>query len=216
MVLGRKDEPAQGEWVFNRPADIAFDRDGNIYVADGYGNSRIVKFDKTGHYLKEWGVFGHAHGQFDLPHNIVIDNQSRLYVADRENQRIQIFDSEGNFLKEWTGIGYPFGLAMTKDQHIIMTDGGYARVIELDLDGKILGALGEPGHASNQFALPHNVAVGPDGKLFIADTFNWRFSVYAPSKPSGRMTTYVPTKRVFFEEHPSDGWITRSGIKTPK
>jgi DNA-binding beta-propeller fold protein YncE len=211
MVLGRKDDAAEGDWLFNRPADVAFDADGNIYVADGYGNSRIVKFDKDGRYLKEWGTFGKEPGQFDLPHNIVIDKQGRVYVADRENQRIQIFDTDGKFLDQWTEIGYPFGLAITPDQKILMADGGYDRVIELDLNGKILGAIGEPGRAPGQFSCAHTVAVAPDGHFFVADTFNWRFSVYAPTAASGKMVSYIPTKRVFNAEKPSTGWITRGG-----
>lgn len=209
MVLGRKGDGAEADWLFNRPADVAFDHDGNVYIADGYGNSRIVKFDKTGSYLKSWGTFGNAPGQFELPHAIVIDREGHVYVGDRENGRIQVFDTDGKFLKEWAGIGYPYGLAITPDQHILMADGGFDRVVELDANGKILGALGEPGHAPGQFAWAHALAVGADGRLYLADTLNWRFQVFVPASPSGKMANYVPTGRMFSNSIPSTGWVPR-------
>ena len=84
MVLGRKGQGAEADWLFNRPADVAFDKQGNIYIADGYGNSRIMKFDKTGRFLKSWGSFGNAPGEFELPHAVVIDKEGKVYVGDRE------------------------------------------------------------------------------------------------------------------------------------
>src|SRR5207302_8667678 len=77
---------------FNRPTDVAWDSNGNIFVADGYGNSRIAKFDKNGKFLKSWGQRGTEPGQFNLPHAIAVDAQNNVYVGDRENKRIQVFD----------------------------------------------------------------------------------------------------------------------------
>lgn len=216
MVLGRKDWGAEANWLFNKPADIAFGKNGEIFVADGYGNSRVVKFDKDGNFIKSWGGFGTAPGQFDLPHSIVIDNQGRVYVADRENQRIQIFDADGNFLREWTGIGYPYGLFITPDQHIWESDGGYDRVLELDTNGKILGAIGRPGHGPGQFAWAHLLAVGPDRKIFVADVLNWRFQVFAPTAPTGKMADYIPTVRMFSDSIASSGYISRQKNRPTK
>src|ERR1035438_722206 len=106
LVLGRINTAAEANWLFNKPADVAFARNGDIYVADGYGNSRIVKFDRDGNYIKAWGKYGTGPGEFNLPHTVAIDQQGRVYVGDRENQRIQIFDQDGNFINQWTGIGY--------------------------------------------------------------------------------------------------------------
>jgi DNA-binding beta-propeller fold protein YncE len=145
LVLGRRGTAAEADWLFNQPTDIAFARDGDFYVSDGYGNSRVMKFDHDGRFLKSWGRYGTGQGEFNLPHSIVVDEARRVYVADRENQRIQIFDSDGQFLKQWTGIGYPYGLFITPDQHIWIADGGYDQIVELDPNGKILGAIGEPG-----------------------------------------------------------------------
>src|SRR5215467_10650064 len=96
LALGRMRIPGDDVLHFNQPTDVAFDRDGNIYVTDGYGNSRILKFDKYGRPLMGWGMKGTGPGQFDLPHTIVIDG-GLVYVGDRENARIQIFDRDADF-----------------------------------------------------------------------------------------------------------------------
>ena len=105
---------------FNQPTDVALDRKGNIYVADGYGNSRVLKFDKYGNPLMGWGMKGTGPGQFDLPHTIVIDGDM-VYVGDRENARILIFDTSGRYLREWR-LGHPFRLVITLDHSIYMAD----------------------------------------------------------------------------------------------
>jgi DNA-binding beta-propeller fold protein YncE len=93
--------------LFNRPTDIAFAPNGDFYVTDGYGNSRVVKFSSNGRFLKTWGTKGRGKGQFDTPHSVAVDRQGRVYVADRENYRIQIFNADGEFLQEWTHVGAP-------------------------------------------------------------------------------------------------------------
>jgi DNA-binding beta-propeller fold protein YncE len=212
LVLGRKGVAAEADWLFNQPTDVAFGKNGEIYVSDGYGNSRVVKFDREGKFLKAWGKFGTGPGEFNLPHSIAIDRQGNVYVGDRENKRIQIFDAEGNFLKEWTGIGYPYGLFISPDQHVWMIDGGYDRILELDANGKILGALGEPGHSPGQFAWGHFLAVGNDGKIYVADVLNWRFQVFAPAASSGKLAKYVPLRRMFWDREASSGWSTRTAV----
>jgi DNA-binding beta-propeller fold protein YncE len=209
LVLGRINTGAEADWLFNKPADVAFAKNGDIYVADGYGNSRVVKFDRDGKYLKSWGKYGTAIGEFNLPHTVAVDEAGRVYVGDRENQRIQIFDSEGNFLKQWTGIGYPYGLVITPDQHVWMADGGYDRIVELDQSGKILGAFGEPGHKPGQMAWAHFLAIGPNQAIYVADVLNWRFQVFARTAPTGNMTKYIPSVRMFWGSVPSVGWSSK-------
>jgi DNA-binding beta-propeller fold protein YncE len=142
--------------------------------------------------------YGTGIGEFNLPHTVAVDKQGRVYVGDRENQRIQIFDSEGNFIQQWTGIGYPYGLLITPDQHVWMVDGGYDRIVELDQNGKILGAFGEPGHKPGQMAWAHFMAMGPDQTLYVANVLNWRFDVFARTAPTGGMTKYIPSVRMFW------------------
>ena len=209
LVLGRINTGAEANWLFNKPADVAFARNGDIYVADGYGNSRVVKFDRDGNYIKAWGKFGSGSGEFDLPHSVAIDKEGRIYVGDRENQRIQIFDADGNFIRQWTGIGYPYGLLITPDQHVWMADGGYDRIVELDQNGKILGAFGEPGHEPGQMAWAHFMAMGPDQTIYVADVLNWRFQVFARTEPTGNMTKYIPSVRRFWGSVPSVGWTSK-------
>jgi len=209
LVLGRKDWGGEATWLFNKPTDVAFAKNGDIFVTDGYGNSRVVKFDRDGNFIKTWGKYGTGPGEFDLPHSIVVDKDGRVYVGDRENARIEIFDADGKFLKEWKDVGYPYGLFITPDQHIWMVDGGYDRIVELDQNGKILGAIGEPGRASGQLAWAHFMAVGPDRKIYVAEVLNWRFQVFAPTAPTGKMAKYVPSARMFWGSVPSTGWYSR-------
>jgi len=212
LVLGHKGQAAEGEWVFNRPADVGFDADGNIYIADGYGNSRIVKFDKNGRFLLSWGTYGTAPGEFRLPHAVVVAGD-RVYVADRENARIQLFTTEGKFLSEWDHVGYPYGLALLPNGHLLMADGGYDRLVEIDKEGRIVGALGEPGHQAGQFAWAHALAVGGNGRIYVADTLNWRFQVFLPVAGAEKMATYVPMRRWYNDAKPSTGWIPHQEAK---
>ncbi|HEY0725211.1 MAG TPA: hypothetical protein VGD41_14665, partial [Pyrinomonadaceae bacterium] len=90
---GRGGLPGAGQQsdVFQRPTDVAWDAAGNIYVADGFGNSRIAKFDRTGKFVKSWGSRGSENGQFNMIHGIAVDAQGSVYVADTANRRIQVF-----------------------------------------------------------------------------------------------------------------------------
>lgn len=184
LVLGRKgiagvmDKPS-GLPLFDKPADVAFDAAGNIYVADGYGNSRVVKFDKDGNFIKAWGKKGSAEGEFDLPHAVAIDSQGLVYVGDRENRRVQIFDADGNFIKQWTHAGSPWHLYITPDQLIYLVDGYASRILKMDREGNILGAMGGvSGKAPGQFALVHGLAIGPQGEIYTTEILNWRIQKF--------------------------------------
>ena len=178
MVLGRKGssgllDEERNTALFFKPADVAFGEDGKIYVADGYGNSRIAMFDHEGNYLKTWGEKGTEDGNFDNPHNIVVDKKGTVYVADRHNNRIQLFDANGDFLESWTNLGTPWGLAIYKDA-LYMTDGNNEKILRLSLKGKILGAYENPGKKTGQFRAAHGIAVDELGAIYVTEVFNWR------------------------------------------
>ena len=101
LTLGTDDEPGEDSTHFNRPTDVAIARNGHVFVADGYGNNRIVHFNDRGQFVGTWGSLGSAPGQFSLPHSIALDSRGRLFVADRNNARVQVFDQAGRFLDEW-------------------------------------------------------------------------------------------------------------------
>lgn len=201
MVLGK--QGMAGEWLgttlenmgyggwsapstmplFNQPSDVAFGADGSVFISDGYGNSRVMKFDGEGKFLTSWGVKGNKKGEFNLPHGIAVDSKGRVYVADRENKRIQIFDAEGAHLATWDHVGYPYGLVISPDQKLFVTDARAERVIELDLEGKILGFLGKPGKSTGQFGWAHGIAVGPANELYVTEVLNWRVQKFVPKQP---------------------------------
>jgi DNA-binding beta-propeller fold protein YncE len=180
MVLGRRDFAGADESHFDQPTDIAIAPNGDFYVTDGYGNSRVMKFSKDGKLLLQWGKKGVAEGEFNLPHSIVLDREGMVYVGDRENNRVQIFSPDGRFLRQWTELGSPWGLAITPAQEIYMADGKNNRVLKLTREGKVLGVLGSPGKGPGQFAYAHHLAVSSQGELFVAEILNWRVQKFVP------------------------------------
>src|SRR6202166_5240792 len=106
--------------LFQRPTDVAWDASGNIYVADGYGNARVAKFDKDGKFVKSWGSKGDAQGQFDTVHGIALDSQENVYVADSGNRRIQVFDRNGNFKTHISNVGSPAAICITPGRNQVL------------------------------------------------------------------------------------------------
>ena len=172
LSLGRMRTPGDDVGHFNQPTDVAFDRDGNIYVADGEGNSRVLKFNKYGNNILGWGLKGGGPGQFDLPHSIAVDGDL-VYVGDRENARIQIFDLNGRFLREWK-LGHPFGLFISPDHFIYMSDAIAGRIVKIDRDGKAVGVLDGPTPDKGRHFDPHSLAVDKDNSIFTAEVLPWR------------------------------------------
>jgi DNA-binding beta-propeller fold protein YncE len=155
MRLGTKGVSGSSQTTFNLPTDVGFAPNGDLYVTDGYGGARVVKFSRDGKYLLQWGKRGDGPGEFRLPHNVVVDQLGKVYVTDRDNQRVEVFDATGKFLTEWKDTGGVSGLAITKDGQI------WAGAVLRDLNGKPLGRLSEaPG--------PHGVAVTDAGDVYLA------------------------------------------------
>jgi hypothetical protein len=218
MTLGRREEaaepvppeppgspPPKPQWGgFNRPTDIAWDLSGNVFIADGYNNSRVVKVDKNGRWVKTWGDRGTGPGQFHTLHSIANDAKGNIYVADRSNRRIQVFDPDGTFLRQFTidvpfdkepnimlgampaagsnplsVSGAPWAICITPpsasgNQVLFSADAVPGRIYKLTLDGKVLGVLGEAGKEPKQFGWIHEIACPSENELFVAELLNWR------------------------------------------
>jgi sugar lactone lactonase YvrE len=187
LTIGDPDQAStlQGGKPFNRPTHVALDpKNGDIYISDGYGNSRVHKYDPKGRHLLSWGEPGTDPGCFNLPHNIATDSDGRVYVADRENHRVQFFDGKGQYLGQWNNLHRPCGL------HMDRKNGAFyvgelpsalpvnkdvpnlgARVSILSQKGDRIGRVGGrfAGEEPGEFIAPHGCAVDSHGDLYVAE-----------------------------------------------
>jgi hypothetical protein len=167
----------------NRPTDVAWDKAGNIYVADGIGNNnRIAKFDKDGRFITHWGSTGSGPGQFNGVKAIALDAQGNVYAADAGNKRIQVFDGEGKFLREFGNIGTPLAICMTRGatQYLYVSHAGDedgmddAAIYKVQLDGRIVGKFGSAGKLAKEFGLANSIDCRNENELLIGEMTNWR------------------------------------------
>ena len=213
-VFGRRKESADGaepwehvtpplaprDGMFRQPTDVAWDSQGNVYITDGYVNSRVAKFDKNGDWVMSWGEPGTGPGQFRLPHAIAIDKNDNIYVGDRTNRRVQVFDTNGKYLREWkieippdyrtravngetpkagdmSGVGAPNSLCITPGPNQVLFLGEStwpARIFKVTLDGKVLGVVGKAGRNLKQFSGGHALACPSENEIYVAESSNWR------------------------------------------
>ncbi|HTM24272.1 MAG TPA: peptidyl-alpha-hydroxyglycine alpha-amidating lyase family protein [Vicinamibacterales bacterium] len=217
MVFGRKKEASDDTAVpwtrvtpprahvdgqFRQPTDVTWDAQGDIFISDGYINSRVAKYDRNGDWLKSWGQKGTKDGEFDTPHSIAADARGNVYVADRGNRRIQVFNPDGTFVRsisvanvpvppdakpaignppapDATGSqapGAPWAVCITPgpNQVLFMSDAYPGRIYKLSLDGKVLGILGRSGKQPRQFGWIHEIACPSENELYVAELLNWR------------------------------------------
>jgi sugar lactone lactonase YvrE len=162
---------AEGE-PFNRPTDVSFTPEGDFYVSDGYGNSRVHHYDQDRKLIRSWGEPGSGLGQFNLVHDVWFDTrrgQRRVWIADRMNHRLQIFSPKGEFIEEKTGFRRPNGLWVDSDGFMYVAELD-ARVTILDPEDKVVGHIGgdplrEPGHLLK----PHAIWGDSKGSLYVAE-----------------------------------------------
>lgn len=190
--------PAQ-DGQFRQPTDVAWDSRGNIFITDGYINSRVAKYDMNGDWVKQWGTPGTGESQFRTPHSIAVDSRDNVYVGDRGNQRVQVFDTDGKFLRMFSvtvppdfntravngatpasgtrGIGAPNSLCITPGPNQVLFLGESTwpgRIFKLTLDGKVLGVIGRSGRNLGQFSGAHAIACPSENEIYVAETSNWR------------------------------------------
>lgn len=217
MVFGRKKEASDEAepWTrvdpprphvdqqYRQPTDVTWDPQGNIYISDGYVNSRIAKMNKEGEWLGSWGERGAGPGQLNTPHSIAADAKGNIYVADRGNRRIQVFDTNGTVLREikidvpydpqtkpaignmpskqalsggTMAPGAPWAICITPGptQYLYAADAYPGRIYKLTLEGKVLGWLGKSGKMPKQFGWIHEIACPSENELWVAELLNWR------------------------------------------
>jgi len=203
MVLGRRREAVEGipaspgpgantppaePYRFSRPTDITWDPAGNIFIADGYTNSRVVKYDKNGRFVKQVGTTrGSQPEQFNIPHSITSDAKGNIYVADRQNRRIQVFDSDLKLLKMYDNIGAPWAVCISPGAHQYLyssnsnPDNNDSRqaavsgeIYKMELDGTIVGKFGKPGKQLGEFSTVHAIDCRNENELVVSEITAWR------------------------------------------
>ena len=202
MTMGRRPEAVEGveatpapgtppppaqPYRFNRPTDITWDPAGNVFISDGYGNSRVAKYDKNGRFIKSVGTRGTQPGQLSTPHSITSDAKGNIYVADRGNRRIQVFDSDLNLVKIYDNVGAPWAVCISPGPHQYLyssnsnpdnNDSGQMAVsgaiYKMELDGTIVGKFGKPGKQAGEFSTVHAIDCRNENELVVAEITAWR------------------------------------------
>jgi hypothetical protein len=201
MLLGRRPEshgfaptppngtppPAAQPYTFGRPTDVAWDAAGNIFISDGYTNSRVVKYDKDGRFVKSIGTRGAGTGQFNTPHGIALDAKGNVYVADRGNRRIQVLDNDLNVKTTYDHVGAPWAVCITPGAHQYLyssnsfpdnnNSNAYnvtGEVYKMELDGTVLGKFGKAGKQLKEFSTIHAIDCRNDNELLVGEITAWR------------------------------------------
>jgi len=203
MVLGRRPDPieqvslmpggggannfANKPYSFNRQTDVAWDPQGNIFVSDGYGDARVVKYDKNGRFVKSVGTRGNGPLQFNTPHTIAADARGNVYVGDRGNARIQVLDNDLNFKAQYDKVGNPWAICVSNGAHQYLyasnswpdsadaANASYTgEVYKMELDGTMVGKFGKAGKGAKEFSTIHQMDCKNPNEIYTAEINNWR------------------------------------------
>ena len=173
MTLGVPGHPApQDGDPFNLPTDLAIASTGELFISDGYGNSRVHKYSPDGELLLSWGEPGTGPGQFDLSHCVRIDKHDRVWICDRENNRIQIFDTEGQFLTEWTDLKRPDTVYFDPNEDVVYLAEAEGQVCIYTLDGNLITNWGgaRKSHTPGEFlGAPHGIWMDSHGDFYVGE-----------------------------------------------
>jgi len=211
-IAGRPKPYMSGE-PFNRCTHTALSPTGEIYVSDGYGNSRVHKYAPDGRLLLSWGEPGTDPGQFNIAHNIAADPEGWVYVADRENHRVQVFDGNGRYETQWVNMHRPCGLfcCRGKNPQFIIGELGPGMAVNrshpnigprlsiVDGEGKLVARLGGeagPGLETGKFVAPHGLAVDSRGDIYVGEVSHTYWPSAVPDKPRPDRTIRSLQKRV--------------------
>ena len=190
LTLGTPGVAGAGATHFNTPTDVSITTGGEIFISDGYRNSRVVHYSSQGQFVKEWGKLGTSRGELSLPHSIVSTTTGRLYVAERANGRVQVFDREGRSLAAWTGLVVPWGLAVNQRDELWVCGSSPAawrdkeKVLGTPPRDQLLIRFDQHGRALQQWYVPcatdrparpgelqwvHSIAEDSHGNLYCGD-----------------------------------------------
>jgi hypothetical protein len=200
MVLGRRPEPVAGavqtnfppvlnqKYRFGRPTDVTWDAQGNIFISDGYVNSRVVKYDKNGRFLGQFaGERGPGPNQLNTPHSITSDAQGNLYVADRGNARIVVLNNDLELKTMYTNVGNPWTVCVSPGSHQYLYSSNSnpdanpaasweitGEIYKMELDGRIIGKFGKAGKNLGEFQTVHEIDCRNADQLFVSEISAWR------------------------------------------
>jgi len=202
MVLGRRYEsvagllptpgrgappPVAGPYTFGRATDIAWDAAGNIFVSDGYTNSRVVKYNKNGRFIRSVGVRGAEPTQLNTPHSIQVDANGNVYVGDRGNRRIQVFNNDLVLRAIYDHVGAPWALCITPGPHQYLYTSNSnpdnnnsinmavtGEIYKMELDGTVLGKFGMGGKQLKEFGTVHSIDCKVENELIVGEITSWR------------------------------------------